>query len=81
MENLQKMKKNFTEDFEVALSLEGQKIIKELENKYLYDVELTITNSFNICSKLVKMDISPEDKKKCEDFLRYFYYLDEMKSI
>ena len=63
-------------------TLIGKNLTKELEDKYLIDKELYITNSFNICFKFVKMEgITPEDKKKCKEFLDYFYFLDEMKSM
>ena len=82
MEQLHKMKKSFIERFESALSLIGKDLIKELEDKYLVNEEVFLTNSFNLCNKLIKMEeITPEDKNKCQEFLKCFYYLDEMKSI
>ena len=82
MEDLHKLKKSFIERFESTLSLIGKNLTKELEDKYLIDKELYITNSFNLCFKLVKMEgITPEDKKKCKEFLDYFYYLEEIKSM
>ena len=82
MEDLHKMKKIFIKRFESALSLIGKDLIKEMEDKYLVDEKVSITNSFNLCNNLIKMKkITPEDEKKCKEFLKNFYYLDEMKSI
>ena len=82
MEDLHKMKKSFIERFESALSLIGKDLTKELEHKYLVDEEVFLSNAFNLSTKLVKMkEVSPEDKKKCKDFLNCFYYIDEIKSI
>ena len=82
MEDLHKMKKSFIERFESALSLIGKDLTKELEDKYLVDEEVFLSNAFNLSIKLVKMkEVSPEDKKKCKDFLNCFYYIDEIKSI
>ena len=82
MEDLHKIKKSFIESFESTLSLIGKDLIKELEDKYLVDEEVFLTNAFNLCFKLVKNEgITPGDKKKCKEFLDCFYYLDEIKSI
>ena len=82
MEDLHKMKKSFIERFESTLSLIGKDLTKELEDKYLVDEEVFLTNAFNLCTKLVKMEeIIPEVEKKCKEFLKCFYYLDEIKSI
>ena len=82
MENLYKMKKIFTERFESTLSLIGKDLNKELEDKYKVDEKVYLSNAFNLCTKLVKMEeVTPEDKKKCKEFLNCFYYLDEIKSI
>ena len=82
MEDLHKLKKSFIERFESTLSLIGKNLTKELEDKYSVDKEVFLTNAFNICFKLDKMEgITPEDKKKCKEFLDCFYYLDEMKSL
>ena len=82
MEDLHKMKKSFIERFESALSLIGKDLTKELEDKYLVDEEVFLSNAFNFSTKLVKMkEVSPEDKKKCKGFLNCFYYIDEIKSI
>ena len=82
MENLYKMKKIFTERFESTLSLIGKDLNKELEDKYKVDEKVYLSNAFNLCIKLVKMEeVTPEDKKKCKEFLNCFYYLDEIKSI
>lgn len=75
MEDLHKMKKSFIERFESTLSLTGKDLTKELEDKYLVDEEVLLTNTFNLCTKLIKMGgITPEDEKKCEEFLDCFYY-------
>ena len=67
MEDLHKMKKRFIERFESTLSLVGKNLTKEFEDKYLVDEEVFLTNAFNICFKLVKMEgITPEDEKKCK---------------
>ena len=82
MEGLHKMKKSFIERFESTLSLTGKDLTKELEDKYLVDEDLFLTNAFNFCTKLIKMkEITPEDKKKCKEFLDCFYYLEEIKSM
>ena len=82
MEYLHKMKKSFIESFEKALSLIGKDLTKELEDKYLVDEEVFLSNAFNLASKLVKMEeVSQEDKNKCKEFLNCFYYLDKIKSI
>ena len=82
MENLHKMKKSFIERFESTLSLIGKNLTKELEDKYSVDEEVFLTNAFNLCFKLVKMEgITPEDEKKCKEFLDCFYFLEEIKSM
>ena len=82
MEDLHKMKKKFIKRFESSLSLIGKDLIKDMEDKYLVDEEVFITNTFNLCNNLIKnKKITPEDEKKCKEFLNFFYYLDEMKSI
>ena len=82
MEDLHKMKKSFIERFESTLSLIGKDLTKELEDKYLVDEEVFLTNAFNFCTKLIKMkEITLEDEKKCKEFLDCFYYLEEIKSM
>ena len=82
MEDLHKMKKSFIERFESTLSLIGKDLTKELEDKYLVDEEVFLTNAFNFCTKLIKMkEITLEGEKKCKEFLDCFYYLEEIKSM
>ena len=57
MEDLHKMKKSFIERFESTLSLIGKNLTKELEDKYSVDEEVFLTNAFNLCFKLVKMEL------------------------
>ena len=69
MEDLHKMKKSFIERFESTLSLTGKDLTKELEDKYLVDEDLLLTNAFNFCTTLIKMEeITPEDKKSVKSF-------------
>ena len=63
------MKKSFIESFESTLSLIGKDLTKELEDKYSVDEEVFLTNAFNLCFKLVKMEgITPEDKRSVKNF-------------
>ena len=82
MEELRNLKKNFVKHFETTLSSVGKDLVKELEAKYSIDDQVCLDYAISLCEKISKMDgISAEDEKKCQDFLKSFYYLDEIKSL
>ena len=82
MEEIRALKKNFIKNFETTLSSVGKDLVKEMEQKYSIDDQICLDYAMNLCHKLVKMDgVSAEDKKKCQEFIKIFYYLDEIKSL
>ena len=82
MEELRNLKKSFVKHFENALTSVGKDLVKELEEKYSIDDQVCLDYAINLCQKIPKMEgVSAEDEKKCHDFLKSFYYLDEIKSL
>ena len=82
MEDLRNLKKNFVKHYETTLSSAGRDLVKEMEQKYSVDNSICLDYAMSLCHKIVKMDgVSEEDEKKCQDFIKFFYYLDEIKSL
>lgn len=82
MEELRNLKKKFVKHFETTLSSVGKDLVKELEAKYSIDDQVCLDYAISLCQKISKMDgVSDEDEKKCQDFIKSFYYLDEIKSL
>ena len=82
MEDLRNLKKNFVKHYETTLSSAGRDLVKEMEQKYSVDNSICLDYVMSLCHKIVKMDgVSEEDEKKCQDFINFFYYLDEIKSL
>ena len=82
MEELRKLKKNFIKHFETTLSSVGKDLVKEMEEKYSIDDEICLDYAMSLCGKIEKMEgVSAEDEKKCQEFVKSFYYLDELKSM
>ena len=82
MEELRNLKKRFVKHFENTLTSVGKDLVKELEEKYSIDDQVCLDYAINLCQKISKMEgVTAEDEKKCHDFLKSFYYLDEIKSL
>ena len=82
MEEQRNLKKKFVKHFETTLSSIGKDLVKELEAKYSIDEQVCLEYAISLCEKISKMEgVSDEDEKKCQDFLKSFYYLDEIKSL
>ena len=82
MEDIYRLKKSFIKHFESTLISTGKDLTKEFENKYRIDEQIFLDYALNLCNKLVKMEgVSSEDEKKCKEFIKSFYYLDEIKSM
>ena len=82
MEELRTLKKSFVKHFETTLTSVGKDLVKELETKYSIDDQVCLDYAINLCNKISKMEgISAEDEKKCQECLKSFYYLDEIKSL
>ena len=82
MEEIRALKKNFIKNFETTLSSVGKDLVKELEQKYSIDDQVCLDYAINLCQKISKMEgVSAEDEKKCQEFVKSFYYLDEIKSL
>ena len=82
MEEIRALKKNFIKNFETTLSSVGNDLVKELEEKYTIDDQVCLDYAMSLCHKISKMDgVSAEDEKKCQEFIKIFYYLDEIKSL
>ena len=82
MEELRKLKKNFIKHFETTLSSVGKDLVKEMEEKYSIDDEICLDYAMSLCGKIEKMEgVNAEDEKKCQEFVKSFYYLDELKSM
>ena len=82
MEELRNLKKNFIKTFETTLFSIGKDLVKEMEEKYSIDDQICLDYAMSLCNKLVKMDgVNAEDEKKCQEFIKIFYYLDEIKSL
>lgn len=82
MEELRILKKSFVKHFENTLTSVGKDLVKELETKYSIDDQVCLDYAINLCNKISKMEgVSAEDEKKCQEFLKSFYYLDEIKSM
>ena len=83
MEELRNLKKSFIKNFETTLSSVGKDLVKELEEKYTIDDQVCLDYAMSLCHKISKMEgVSAEDEKKCQEFIKIFYYLDdEIKSL
>ena len=82
MEEIRALKKNFIKNFETTLSSLGKDLVKEMEEKYCIDDQICLDYAMSLCHKLTKMEgVSAEDEKKCQEFIKIFYYLDELKSL
>ena len=82
MEDIRALKKNFIKKFETTLSSLGKDLVKEMEQKYSIDDQICLDYAMSLCHKITKMEgVSAEDEKKCQDFIKIFYYLDEIKSL
>ena len=82
MEELRNLKKSFVKHFENTLASVGKDLVKELEEKYSIDDQVCLDYAINLCNKISKMEgVSAEDEKNCHEFLKSFYYLDEIKSL
>ena len=82
MEELRNLKKSFVKNFETTLSSVGKDLVKEMEEKYSIDSELCIDHAMRLCHMIKKVDgVSAEDEKKCQEFIKIFNYLDEIKSF
>ena len=82
MEELRNLKKSFIKNFETTLSSVGKDLVKEMEQKYSIDDQVCLDYAINLCQKISKMEgVSAEDEKKCQEFVKSFYYLDEIKSL
>ena len=82
MEELRNLKKSFVKNFETTLSSAGKDLVKEMEQKYKIDDQICLDYAMNLCHKISKMEgVSAEDEKKCQEFIKIFYYLDEIKSL
>ena len=82
MEEIRALKKNFIKKFETTLSSLGKDLVKEMEEKYSVDDQICLDYAMSLCHKITKMEgVSAEDEKKCQDFIKIFYYLDEIKSL
>ena len=82
MEEIRALKKNFVKKFETTLSSVGKDLVKELEQKYSIDDQICLDYAMSLCHKITKMEgVSAEDEKKCQEFIKIFYYLDEIKSL
>ena len=82
MEELRILKKSFVKNFEITLTSVGKDLVKELEEKDSIDDQVCLDYAINLCQKIPKMEgVSAEDEKKCQEFLKSFYYLDEIKSL
>ena len=78
MEELRNLKKSFVKNFETTLSSAGKDLVKEMEQKYSIDDQICLDYALSLCHKLVKMDgVSAEDEK-CQEFIKIFYYLDDI---
>ena len=82
MEELRSIQKNFIKNFETTLSSVGKDLVREMEQKYSIDDQICLDYAMSLCHKLTKMEgVSAEDEKKCQEFIKIFYYLDEIKSL
>ena len=82
MEELRNLKKNFIKNFETTLFSVGKDLVKEMEEKYSIDDQICLDYAMSLCHKIAKMDgVSAEDERKCQEFIKIFYYLDEIKSL
>ena len=82
MEEINALKKNFIKNFETTLSSLGKDLVKEMEQKYSIDDQICLDYAMSLCHKITKMEgVSAEDEKKCQEFIKIFYYLDEIKSL
>ena len=82
MEEIRALKKNCVKKFESTLSSVGKDLVKEMEQKYSIDDQICLDYAMSLCHKIAKMDgVSAEDEKKCQEFIKIFYYLDEIKSL
>ena len=82
MEEIHALKKNFIKNFETTLSSLGKDLVKEMEQKYSIDDQICLDYAMSLCHKITKMEkVSAEDEKKCQEFIKIFYYLDEIKSL
>ena len=82
MEELRNLKKSFIKNFETTLSSVGKDLVKELEEKYTIDDQVCLDYAMSLCHKISNMEgVSAEDEKKCQEFIKNFYYLDEIKSL
>ena len=82
MEELRNLKKSFIKNFETTLSSVGKDLVKEMEQKYSIDDQTYLDYVLSLCHKIPKMEgVSSEDENKCQEFIKIFYYLDEIKSL
>ena len=82
MEEIHALKNNFIKNFETTLSSLGKDLVKEMEEKYSIDDQICLDYAMSLCHKITKMEgVSAEDEKKCQEFIKIFYYLDEIKSL
>ena len=82
MEELRNLKNSFIKNFETTLSSVGKDLVKEMEVKYTIDDQICLDYAISLCHKISKMEgVSAEDEKKCQEFVKSFYYLDEIKSL
>ena len=82
MEEIHALKKKFIKNFETTLSSLGKDLVKEMEEKYSIDDQICLDYAMSLGHKITKMEkVSAEDEKKCHEFIKIFYYLDEIKSL
>ena len=79
MEELDKMKKDIIDRYEMALALNGDEICKEIDSILSDDLELMMVKASCYCVFYIdRIDANKELKKKCQDYLDNLRYYERI---
>ena len=83
MDDLDKIKSLFIDEYETTLSIEGDEICKEVDSLLSDDFDLMTTKARAYCffCTTVEKGISKELKEKCEKYLNHLRFYEDLKRL